>query len=147
MEANPIYRFSWQGFPSCLKMFFPEERVSENLNLITYESLLASSDDSRGLEQPTLTPVEETFQNQTELDDELTDDIDSPSFMIQNQMEAFRCSSHVNLQNFEEGNFCDKIDENIHAPISLDFNLYELRTMSSFKSFLASQISISSPML
>ena len=40
-------------------------------------------------------------------------------------MEAFRCSSPVNLQNFEKGNICDKIDENLPAPISLDFNLYE----------------------
>ena len=98
-------------------MFFPEERVGENLNLINYQSLFASSYDNRGLEQSTLTPVEETFQNQTESGDELTDDIDSPSFLIQNQVEAFRCSSPVNLQNFEEGNFFDTIDENLPAPI------------------------------
>ena len=50
LEANPINRFSRQGFPSRLNVFFPEERVGKNLNLITYESLFASSDDSRGLE-------------------------------------------------------------------------------------------------
>ena len=125
LAPNPLNRFSRQGFPSRLRMFFPENRICENLNLITYESFFALSDDSRDLERSTLTPVEETFQNLTESDDASTDDIDSPSSPNQNQVEAFRCSSPVNLQNFEEGNFCDKIDENLPAPISLDFNLYE----------------------
>ena len=125
LAPNPINRFSRQGFPSRLRMFFPENRICENLNLITYESFFAWSDDSRDLERSTLTPIEETFQNLTESDDASTDDIDSPSSPNQNQVEAFRCSSPVNLQNFEEGKFCDKIDENLPAPISLDFNLYE----------------------
>ena len=110
LAPNPINRFSRQDFPSRLRRFFPEKRICENLNLINYESFFASSDDSRDLERSTLTPVEETFQNLTESDDASTDDIDSPSSPNRNQVKAFRCSSPVNLQNFEEGIFCDKID-------------------------------------
>ena len=50
--------------------------------------MFASSDKSRGLEKST--SVEETFQNLTESDEALTTDIDSPSSLMQNQLETFR---------------------------------------------------------
>ena len=82
LEQNPANQFTRLGLP---KNVFSR---GENLNSITHESLFASSDKSRGLERST--PVEETFQNLTELDEALTNDKDSPSSLMQNQLETFR---------------------------------------------------------
>ena len=124
-KAKKIGPASRQSFPSRLKMFFPEEKLTDTPEYLTYESLFSSLDYTKKCYSSSTSSVGTEINDENLPPDGSESDVflNRPTADSQFQAENFVCSSPANLRSFE--------DEN--APNDLvDQNLPELGCLSSF---------------